>query len=106
MKTFSLMYQLLVYYCRTNIDEAKVISFLRVGTDRQMDRHYFGILLWKHICNQNVSFQSLKLRVDCKSQYVVWMTGMNIFAIATAFIKLPWKFHNKLKDLIKLTNKA
>ena len=58
MKTFPLMYQ-----CRTDIDEARVISFLGVRTDR----HGFGILTWKHVGTQKISTQSSKLGVSCRS---------------------------------------
>ena len=36
------------------IDEARVISFLRVRTDRQG----FGIFIWKHVGIQKISTQS------------------------------------------------
>ena len=42
-----------------NIDEAEVISFLGVQTDR----HGFGILIWKHVGTQKISTQSSKLVV-------------------------------------------
>ena len=47
------------YQCWTDIDEARVISFLEVRTDR----HGFGILTWKHVCTQKISTQSSKLVV-------------------------------------------
>ena len=37
--------------CATDIDEAMVISFLGVRTDR----HGFGILTWKHVSTQKIS---------------------------------------------------
>ena len=50
-----------------------VISFLgarKVGrTDGQTDRHGFGILTWKHVGTQQISFQSSKLKVSCRSLY-------------------------------------
>ena len=34
------------YQCRIDIDEARVIYFIGVQTDRRKDRHAFGILIW------------------------------------------------------------
>ena len=33
--------------------------------DRQMDRHGFGILTWKHVGTQKISIQNSKLVVSC-----------------------------------------
>ena len=55
------------YYCRTDIDEAKVISILGVRTDMQN----FGILTWKHIGTQ----KSSKLGVSCRSKCILWWRG-------------------------------
>ena len=55
----------IIYYCKTDIDEARVISFLGVRTDR----HGFGILTWKHVGTQKISTQSSKLVVSCRSLY-------------------------------------
>ena len=60
VKTF-----LLNYYCRTDIDEVRVISFLGVRTDGQTDRHDFGIPIWRHVGTQKISTQSSKLGVSC-----------------------------------------
>ena len=49
----------------TDIDEARVISFLGVRTDT----HDFGILIWKHVGTQKISTQSSKLVVSCRSLY-------------------------------------
>ena len=49
--------------CRTDIDEAKVISFLGVRTDRQG----LGILTWIHVGTQNFLTQSSKLGVSRRS---------------------------------------
>ena len=49
----------------TDIDEAMVISFLGVRTDRQG----FGILTWKHVGKQKISTQSSKLVVSRRSLY-------------------------------------
>ena len=49
----------------TDIDEAKVISFLGVQTDR----HGFGILTWKHVGTQKIATQSSKLVVIRRSLY-------------------------------------
>ena len=46
----------------TDIDEAMVISFLGVRTDRQG----FGILTWKHVGTQT---QSSKLVISCRSLF-------------------------------------
>ena len=51
--------------CRTDIDEARVISFLGVQTDR----HGFGILTWKHVGTQKISIQKSKLVVRRQSLY-------------------------------------
>ena len=53
-----------LYCCMTDIDEAKVISFRGVRTDR----HEFGILIWKHVGTQKNSTQSSKLGVSCRSR--------------------------------------
>ena len=85
------------YQCRTDIDEAMVISFLGVRTDGQTDRrtdrqtdgqtdgqtdrqtdrqtdgqtdrHGFGILIWKHVGTQKISTQNSKLVVSRRSLY-------------------------------------
>ena len=49
LKIIPFMYE---YYCRTDIDEAGVISFLGVQTDD------FGILTWKHVATQKISAQN------------------------------------------------
>ena len=49
-------------YCRTDIDEARVISFLGVLTDGRTDRHSFGILTWKHVGIQKNFNSKLKIR--------------------------------------------
>ena len=58
------MYQLATKYCRSDIDEARVISFLRVQTDKQD----FGILKWKHqtCLHAKNSARSSKLGVSCR----------------------------------------
>ena len=66
VKTFPLMYQLL---CRTDIDEAMMISFLGVRTERRTDRQGFGIFIWKHVGTQKISTQSSKLVVSRRSLY-------------------------------------
>ena len=67
--------------CRTDIDEARVISFLGVRTDeqtdRQTDRHGFGILIWKHVGTQKMSTQNSKLVVSCRSLYASPEVGMH-----------------------------
>ena len=55
----------IIYWCSTDIDEARVISFLGVRTDR----HVFWILKWKHVGTQKISTQSTKLGVSCRSLY-------------------------------------
>ena len=41
-----------------------MISFLGVRTDRQTDRHGFGILLWKHVGTQKILTQNQWLAAD------------------------------------------
>ena len=54
----------------TDIDNARVISFLGLWTDRQTARrNYFGILTWKHVGTQKISTQCSKLGGSCRSQY-------------------------------------
>ena len=50
---------LIRYYCKTDIERARVISFFRAQT-----RHDFGILIWKHVCIQKNSAHSSKLGVN------------------------------------------
>ena len=81
VKTFPLMYQLLIYdwYWRSYED------FFFRGTDKQTDgqtaRHAFGILTWKHVVTQKILAQSSKLVVGCRFLYAymstpIW-TGMH-----------------------------
>ena len=59
VKTWPLMYQ----YCRTDIDEARVIFYLGVRTDRRTDSHDFGILIWKQVITKKKKINSkLKIR--------------------------------------------
>ena len=51
-----------------------ILTKLRYGqtdrrTDRQTDRHGFGILIWKHVGTQKISTQNSKLVVSCRSLY-------------------------------------
>ena len=66
------------YYCRTDVDEARGISFLGVRTERQD----FRILIRKYEGTQKISTQSSKLRVSYQYliQYIYMhprMTGMH-----------------------------
>ena len=48
-----------------DLDEARVISFLGVRTDRQN----FRIIIWKHVDTQKNPVQNSKLEVSCRSLY-------------------------------------
>ena len=63
------------YYCRTNIDETRMMSFLGVRTDR----HEFRILTWKHVGTQKISTQTSKLGVSCRSLYTSPSCNRTIF---------------------------
>ena len=54
------------YYCKTDIDEARVISFLGVRTDSQTNSKNFNSKKKK---TQKISTQISKLRVSCRSLY-------------------------------------
>ena len=71
-------------WCSTREDLSIDISITNVGliltklwflfsgcgqTDRQTDRHGFGILIWKHVCTQKISTQISKLMVSHRSLY-------------------------------------
>ena len=57
-----------------------MISFLGVRTDRQTDRHGFGILTWKHVGTQKISTQSSKLVVSRRSLYASPEDGMHNYS--------------------------
>ena len=65
VKTFLLMYQL---HCRTDIDEAMVISFLRVRTDGQTDGQTYFWNPHMETCWHTKNFHS-KLVVSCRYLY-------------------------------------
>ena len=73
----------------TDIDKAKVISFLWLQTG-----HDFGILKWKHVGTQNISPQSTKLRV-VNSNMHHQMTGMHKYHSYPKSTKIDKKKSNK-----------
>ena len=64
------MYQLLLW---TDIDEARVISFLGVRTDR----HDFRIVIWKHVDTQKFSFKPQDLGLAVNRYMHPRITGMH-----------------------------
>ena len=55
------------HHCKTDIDEARIISFVGVRTDK----HDFRIfIIWKHVDTQKISTQYSKLEVSCRSLYI------------------------------------
>ena len=71
LKAQNFMYQSCInHYFRTDIDEARVISFF-LWVYRRTDRHGFGILILKHVVTQKNSTKSSKLGVyiSCRLLY-------------------------------------
>ena len=54
------------YWCRTDFDEAKVISFLREQTDRVLESSHGNM---PGLGTQKISTQSSKLGLSCQSLY-------------------------------------
>ena len=60
----------------------------------QMDRHGFGILIWRHVGTQKISTQSSKLVVSCRS-LAIYMpprrTGMHKYMTRLSKLKIIWR---------------
>ena len=55
------MYHYFTYYFRTDNDEAMLIFFLSgygQTTDGRIDRHDFGILIWKRVAHKKIQFKA------------------------------------------------